>query len=90
MALYPVNQKKVNMKQKNQPSVSKKSQPQMKVNPISFPTSDGDLGVLKIKSQEIPRQTQYPSSVGDKSTNHIATRDQKIFKKIMKHQGMIS
>ena len=90
MALYPVNQKKVGMKQKNKESAPKQKTPPVKVNPISFPTVDGDLGIFKIKMQEIPKQTRNgPMKNGDSATNHISGSDQKLFTKIMKHQGMI-
>lgn len=56
----------------------------MKNNNPEFPTSEGDLGILRIKPQDIPKQTRAPSRTGDGKTNDVSK-----MRSIMKAQGML-
>ena len=84
MALYPVNQKKPNMNQVNKTSPTVKKTPPVKVKPIGFPTIQGDLGVIKIGQQPIPKQSKGPTATGN-----LSSKDSKALKKIMKKRGML-
>ena len=80
MAKFPVNQKKPNKKEKEIP-VEREKTPRAKISPIGFPTSEGDLGILRIKPQPIPKQTRHPSSTGDSISHAMGN--------IMKKAGIL-
>lgn len=85
--LYPEDQKQPNYKSKNTDTVSIDKTPRLKLHPLEFPTSDGDLGILNIKSNDIPRQTRAPSRTTNGTTNSVS--DTAKMTKIMKYKGML-
>lgn len=83
MAMFPTHQPQPNRKNKPMPVEAKKAD-RVNLHPVGFPTSEGDLGILKIGSSDIPRQTRAPSKTGDSLSNHVGK-----VASVMKKRGML-
>jgi hypothetical protein len=73
MDKFPPDQKIKNAKKKKvMESSGYEKTPRAKFQDPEFPTSQGDLGVLRIRPMsEIPRMTKAPTRTGDGLTNHV-------------------
>lgn len=72
MDKFPPDQKiKGAKKKKVMEKSSYEKTPRAKFHDPSFPESEGDLGILRIKPSNIPRQSKAPTRSGDALTNHV-------------------
>ena len=81
MAKFPVNQKQPNVKQKNKPSALQVKTPRVATNDVNYSKTQGDLGILGIKPQEIPRMS--------KATTMTSNGISHAMNNIMKKTGML-
>lgn len=81
MAKFPVNQKIKNAKNPSSVSAPHKKSPRVKASDPTFPTSQGDLGIMRIQNPNIPRQVKAPT--------RTATDNSHAMKNIMKKVSML-
>lgn len=84
MSKHDGEQRQPNRKYTND-NVSIEKTERVKLSPLDFPTSDGDLGILRIKGSDIPRQTRAPSRTTNGMTNSVS--DNSTMSKIIKMAG---
>lgn len=71
MATFQNNQKIPNVKHTNKVSAPLKKNPPAQKKSIGFNTSQGDLGISRISSPNIPRMVKAPTRTGDSLSNHV-------------------
>ena len=75
MPKFPPDQKIVKQgKKKDLPKANKgvyDKTPRAKFQDPQFPTSEGDLGVLRVNPAAIPKMVKAPTRTGDSLTNHV-------------------
>jgi hypothetical protein len=81
--MYPPDQKIKNAKKKEVPH-SKEKTPRVELHPVGFPTTEGDLGILRVQNPNIPRQVKAPTRTGDSLSNHVGKVGN-----VMKKSGML-
>ena len=84
MPKFSVNQKKPNMKQKNKETAPHLHTPRKELHPVSVPTLEGDLGVIRMRPSDIPKMSKAPTSTGDSLKHHVVKVGD-----VMKRAGML-
>lgn len=83
MPVFPPDQKIPNVKRKTLPASNQKT-PRTKLSDPHFQTSEGDLGVKRIQSSNIPKMVKAPTRTGDALSNHVGKVGS-----VMKKRGML-
>lgn len=71
MPVFPPDQKIPKQRKKKDLKAPHQKTTRAKFQDPSFPTSNGDLGILKHNPSDIARQVKAPTRTGDSLSNHV-------------------